>query len=513
MAKPDRKRDTNVPSTIAGFYFQIVLACYEICQDGIKEVGVETDADVVAIDNAGEKSYIESKLHAKKFGRFSEDVKKTIYNFYNGYVKADKIKKMYFVTNVKSQDSDKAFFDAWNTGKQDPDEIMYIKEAVLRKSIAAHVECQDCYKQFCKEMKRTKPKDKDDYEDELVQEVFCGTGCYPYGRYAVENDECTYPEFVQRLQFCFLNKKKKDLLEEIEKKTKDKIKADYKILRENSTHQDLTDQGADEVFCMLVKLFFDCIVENSQKKTKRTIWVEKYRSCLSAYRNNEIASEEMHILKQCLENLSFDEENMLDGLDLEKAEDKAFFKCYSAVKEVFVGKLCEEGKVDFMYPYLLRDEMKGQIREIQLTMTELIRVLTVILYREKMSVDDVELFFSRGLNNNVRIVKKLLCCYKHVYGKTSTKDIVRKLVDEIPVLSENRSIQTMVLEANYLKGGQPCKLGELRAEAYNISQVDSNYEDFLFLSGLNYKCTDCIIWDEGEYSDFWRGGGGLCRKL
>lgn len=80
MAKPDRKRDTNVPSTIAGFYFQIVLACYEICQDDIREVGVETDADVVAIDNAGEKCYIETKLHAKKFGRFSEDVQKAIYN-------------------------------------------------------------------------------------------------------------------------------------------------------------------------------------------------------------------------------------------------------------------------------------------------------------------------------------------------------------------------------------------------------------------------------------------------
>lgn len=84
MAKPDQKWDTNVPSTIAGFYFQIILACYEICQDGIRGVGVETDADVVAIDNTGEKFYIESKIHAKEFGRFSEDVKKTIYNFYNG---------------------------------------------------------------------------------------------------------------------------------------------------------------------------------------------------------------------------------------------------------------------------------------------------------------------------------------------------------------------------------------------------------------------------------------------
>lgn len=513
MAKPDRKRDTNVPSTITGFYFQIILACYEICQDGIRKVGVETDADVVTIDNVDEKTYIESKLHAKKFGRFSEDVKKTIYNFYNGYAKSDKIKKMYFVTNVESQDIDKAFFAAWNIGKPTPEKVRYIKEAVLRKSIVANEECRECYKQFCKKMKITKPKDKDDYENELVQEVFSGTCGYPYGRFAVENDDCTYPEFIQKLQFRFLNKKKRELLEEIEKRAKDKIKADYKLLKENTTCQDLTDQGADDVFCRLVKIFFDCIVKNSQNRTKQMVLAEEYQGCLKAYYGNERASEEMFILKQCLENLSFDEAAILDDLDLGRMEDEAFFKCYSAVKDVFIRELyVEEGNLKFIYPYLLRDEMNSQLREIQLTMTELIRVLAVILYREKMSMDDVELFFNRGLNN-VHVVRKLLCCYKHAYGKTNIKNIVRKLVDEIPMLSEDRAIQTMVLEASYSRGGRPCELKELRAEAYNISQVDSNYEDFLFLSGLNYKCTDCILWDGSEYDDFWKGGGGLCRKL
>jgi len=490
MAKPDRKRDTNVPSTIAGFYFQIVLACYEICQDGIREVGVETDADVVAIDNGGEKVYIESKLHSKKFGRFSDDVKKTIYNFYNGYVKSDKIKKMYFVTNVESQDSDKAFFDAWNTGGQDDEEIMYIKEAVLRKSIVSHVECQKCYKLFCKEKKITQPKDKDDYGNELVQEVFEGTGRYPYERFAVENDECTYPEFIQKLQFKFLNKKKKELLEQIEKVTKDKIKADYKLLKENTAHKELTDQGAENVFCMLVKIFFDSITQNSQNKAKQMILSVEYEECLKRYYINGFASEDMFILKQCLENLSFDEENILHDLDLGEVEDEAFFKCYSTVKDIFIRKLYEEkGKLDFMYPYLLKDEMKGQIRDIQLTMTELIRVLAVILYREKMSVDDVKLFFNKS-QNNVHVEKKLLCCYKHVYGSANIKNIIRKLVDEIPVLSENQDVQTMVLEARYSKKGRACESEGLRAEAYNISQVDGNYEDFLFLSGLNYKCTD-----------------------
>ncbi len=436
MAKPDRKRDTNVPSTIAGFYLQIILACYEICRDDIREVGVETDADVVVIDNGGEKAYIETKLHAKELGRSSEDVKKTIYNFYNGYARSDKIKSMYFVTNVKAQDSDKAFFDAWNTGKQDADEKRFIKEVILRKSIVAHAECKSYYEQFCTEMKKTKPKDKDGYVDELVQEVFDGTGCYPYERFAVENDECTYLEFIQKLQFRFLDKDKKDLLEEIERRTKDKIRADYKLLKENAAHQDLTDHGADDVFCMLVKIFFDRIVENSQNKTEQIVSVEEYQDCLRLYYNNRRVSEEMFIFKQCLEDLSFDEEVTLYDLDLGRVEDEAYFKCYSTVKDMFIKKLYnEKGKLDFMYPYLLQVERKGRIREISLAMTELIRMLAVILYREKLSVDKVELFFSKCLNN-IHIVGKILCCHKHVYGKTNFKDIFRKLVDEIPILSE-----------------------------------------------------------------------------
>lgn len=101
MAEPDLKRNTDVPSFIAGFYFQILIACYEICRKNVEEVGIETRADIVVIDNKKERHYfIEIKLHAKKFNRFSEDVKKTIYNFYNGYKKSDKVSEMIFLTNL-----------------------------------------------------------------------------------------------------------------------------------------------------------------------------------------------------------------------------------------------------------------------------------------------------------------------------------------------------------------------------------------------------------------------------
>ena len=50
MAELDRKRSTDVPGSIAGFYYQILLACKEVSRYGeVEEVGVETGADVNVI--------------------------------------------------------------------------------------------------------------------------------------------------------------------------------------------------------------------------------------------------------------------------------------------------------------------------------------------------------------------------------------------------------------------------------------------------------------------------------
>ena len=110
MAKPDLKRNTDVPATIAGFYYQIVIACREICQDHVKEVGIENGADIAIIYDNSQKTYIEAKLHGAKFSRFSEDIQKTIYNFYNSYEKANQVQKMIFTTNTDISNKDKVFF-------------------------------------------------------------------------------------------------------------------------------------------------------------------------------------------------------------------------------------------------------------------------------------------------------------------------------------------------------------------------------------------------------------------
>lgn len=511
MAKPDLNRKTDVPATISGFYYQIIIACREICKDGVEAVGVETGADIVVIDKDKERSYIEAKLHSNGFSRYSGDVIKTIYNFYNEYKKSDQIKQMIFTTNVEIVNKDKTFFDTW--GSADFQEIRYIQESVLRKSIESHKECKDNYKQFCTEMQKKVPKKEDNYVQELLEEVLDKNVCWHYTDYAVENSECTYREFIQKLKFEFCNKKKNDLLAEIEKEAEKKIKEDYNAMSANIKSENISEQGAERIFCSLVKMFFDCIVENSQNKTKRKISVAEYQKCLKDYYTNIEKPEETYKLKQCLRALAYDEDEFIIELDLNMEEDRTFFWCYSKVKDLFMKKLQEEGNFEFLHRYFLKKNSKNLESEIGCTITGMIRMLAVILYKEKVSIEDVKLFFDDDLNN-LEIIEKLCCCYKHAYGNNKNiTGIVKELVNGLGTQFKIHDEQIIIAEANYKYQGRPCETKELLPEPYNIAQVDENYKDYLLFRSLNYKCTGCLEKNEIGCKKFWEGGGGLCKRI
>lgn len=515
MAEPDMKRNTDVPSTIAGFYFQVLIACCAVCRRGVEEVGIEMGADVVVIDHKKECRYIETKLHSKNFNRFSEDIKKTIYNFYNGYKKSEKISEMIFVTNVSAVRNDKELLEKWEQyrTKKENEAIVYIQKAVLKQSIKSNDECRNKYISFCEEKKTNLCKDKIDYEDVLIQDVFDNTFTCNYECYAVVNRECTYAEFIRKLKFIFLHKDKLELIEEIEAEIIKTIKNDYQSMIENEENRVLKDQEAEQIFNCLIKIFLDCIAENSQNRTKKSISVKEYKKFLVEFYKNGclIESEEMFLFRQCLKRLSFAEKDFIEDLETKNEENQAVLKCYSEVKELFLNKMQEGRNIHFMRTFLL-DKKTEEIGEAGIAMAELIRVLTIIVHQEKMSMQEIKMFFEDDFQN-LEIVNRLCCCYKHVTGiKTKFKNVFRNLLCNI-CPAEIHEGQVIVAEGNFLRGGSPCEADELYPEVYNIAEVDENYKDFLLFRSVNYKCTDCIDLDRENYGKFWKGGGSLCKKI
>lgn len=513
MAKPDLERNTDVPSTIAGFYYQIVIACREICQDGIKEVGVETGADVVTIDALDRKYYTEAKLHSCKFSRFSSDITKTIYNFYNSYKTSDQIEEMNFTTNAGKGVEDSSFFDTWGTAGDD--EVRYIQEAVLRKSIELHGECKKNYSIFCAKISSKNEKNKKSNAEavkKLCEEVFVKKSL-GYSYYAVENPDCSYQTFIQKLKFKFYNKEKDVLLAEIEEEAEKKIADDYMALPENINRETLPEEGVKHIFCSLVKMFFDRVAKNSQHGVCKNISVQDYRDCLKDYLAYKVVSEEARRVKESLERLSYDESEIIDSLDLDKDEDRAYLACYSRVKQIFLMKLnTEKGSYAFMAKYLLKKSMYKQKNEIDSTILELLNMLTVILYEEGIKIEDVKLFFEDKLDN-LEIIGRLRCCYKRAYRKTRITDVVREIVKNYDVQWGSSDKQVIVAEANYYTGARPCDIRELQKEVFDITQVDENFRDYEFFKSFNYKCSNCLERNGKEYQRFWNGGGGLCKKI
>lgn len=122
-------KSTDVKHSIAGFYFQLLIACKEfvsICgefPDGY--VGVEYGADIRV--NKGNDRYIEAKFYKSDyFTRYSEAIRHTIYNFYNTYRKSGKLEEVFIInTNVPISKTDIDFFCGWNNGTF-PSQVEYI---------------------------------------------------------------------------------------------------------------------------------------------------------------------------------------------------------------------------------------------------------------------------------------------------------------------------------------------------------------------------------------------------
>ncbi|MEK4110098.1 hypothetical protein ABIC86_002380 [Paenibacillus sp. DS2363] len=154
-------KSTDVKHSIAGFYFQLLIACYELVNVYEYEdayVGVECDADVRV--NYGNDQFIEAKFYSDdSFTRNQEAITHTIYNFYHTYKRTKTSGTFQIKTNVPFATSDFDFFNNWNTKKFDiPNEyINYVKDCLVYE-YADKKEGKEAYEVFKMSYKKSNPQ-------------------------------------------------------------------------------------------------------------------------------------------------------------------------------------------------------------------------------------------------------------------------------------------------------------------------------------------------------------------
>lgn len=130
-------RSTDVKHSIAGYYFQLLLACRELVLLFEKKVpdssyvGIELGADIRV--NSGTDTYVEAKFYKDStFTRNHYAIRHSVFNFYNTFCKNGS-GNFIIETNVPISKGEKNFFENWNKKSfQDIDEyVCYIKECLV----------------------------------------------------------------------------------------------------------------------------------------------------------------------------------------------------------------------------------------------------------------------------------------------------------------------------------------------------------------------------------------------
>ncbi|MDK8641692.1 hypothetical protein [Niallia taxi] len=178
---------TDVKHSIAGYYYQLLLACRELVNlidNNHKKsfVAIEKGADI-RVYNGNDLS-IEAKFYkAKNFTRKSNAIRHTIYNF--SYLfkehknKGNSNPEFMFKTNIQISSKDKTFFEDWDKGEKNTDKteyINYIKDCLVYESIQRKP-ISDLFKSY-KDNHHTKYKEDAQYFNDLIVDIYNGKKSY-----------------------------------------------------------------------------------------------------------------------------------------------------------------------------------------------------------------------------------------------------------------------------------------------------------------------------------------------
>jgi len=139
--------NTDVPASIAGYFYQFLLAvneltCLIVTGHEDDSVAIEKGADVRVLKQGDNKKSVEAKFYkASYFTLNHPSICHTLYNFYTSFViakaKGEQIDHYEYRTNVPIRQDDKAFFDKWQhphswTAKEKEEYLVYIKMSIVR---------------------------------------------------------------------------------------------------------------------------------------------------------------------------------------------------------------------------------------------------------------------------------------------------------------------------------------------------------------------------------------------
>lgn len=489
-------KSTDVPGSIAGYYYQILLACRELTSDtpDLEAVGVEAEADVRVIKSSTKKS-IEAKFHKKNMARYDGEIIKTIYNFYRNSHNDETLE---FSTNVAPTKDHKEFFDKWNNKSLTEEEMnMYILKCLFRHCCINVNNYKKNYNEYKSSIIKKKGKEEKEpyYIDMLESNIFnVKIEDDKLDNYSLVNSMTLDKEFSKKLSFTFYDTKKFDTI----KKLKEDINGNLRKICKNCESA-ITEKDYESIRDLMIDKFFMIIADNAELPSNHTFdEIKKFskydlEDCINNYNGQKavwLDNEKINNLVKALEN---EEENFIDNIEVvqDSARAQELINRHSEIQQLFLNKVVDIDKYnEFISIYTLKGFDSFEV------ILKLINQLTILSVYKGINIDDISLFIDNNKSLDNVFIKNLLN-YSFKACPSSYRNF-RKIIQVFySNTNQKYSIdprQIVIFQADFGFNERPCEKGEDSLNCVlDIAAVDGNLEKEIALyKSIKYRCSDCI---------------------
>jgi hypothetical protein len=505
-------KSTDVPATLLGFYYQLLLACKELvilltANDAVTNyVAVEKGSDI-RVAKKTDNTCIEVKFYKdEQFTRKHQSIRHTIYNFYNSFVDLQKNKKplpqYIYRTNVMAADNDKMFFDQWNNKSMaNPDEyIQYVKDCIVHEAVQIKP-YSDAFNQFKDDnksnIKRKKPTFADYYKL-LINELHADPSKYKIYSEVVPSNN--YVAFIRQVNYEFgdEHRSKSFILE----KTRSEIT--QALQRYDGS---LQESDCERIRNWVIEEFFDADRIESISVLALQEKVRNHKEIQVKYINDTILKKYIMAHDALIQAFSQDIDRY--GFTSEK---QSLLCCYTAFLEKFYSEAEDTSLEDLCSQYVL-DAFEYQPYLIG----DLFRSMSILATLSNLDSKGIALTNLNGINN-FWLSEDHNYCLKGTDIRQIENDFKSLLNSFIGHVKRNGYIDKIAgtKKIVFRTDCKPCEINiDLEETIVDITQVYGNIKDQELFSSLDYKCSRCLDLKAGDtqkHVDCFIGGNCHARN-
>lgn len=483
---------TDVPASIAGYYYQILLAVRELTKlsDDNDGVGIEKGADIRIFLKLSGNSSIEAKFYSKNMKKYSKPIIHTIYNFYNNLVDDESLT---FETNVDIDDILIHQISSIITEKDISDEhLKYVCIAIMKESLGIEIteKGNDGKLQKIKTGDKFKGYLRSQYEYiEFKQNITDKHYEYYYGKYL---DEDIIPFWGMKIY----KKKVKVLIQKIVFKS-GKLDEKYKSIKElrdeiiiNLKKYSIEERHLDCVINYLIDKFLHTTLED---EGTNIITLVELKEILKMLKINDYNVSLKFYNEKFIEKIENLDEDIIEEIDntYEGIHNNALYNRYVLVREQILREFMNSKTnniEDALSKYtLLYNDIS--------TFDDLVKFVTVLTIFNNISNDKVKFIDEKFSNLIIDDDKYIYKSHGRSHSKAILKSFIKNTMHNISEYNEN----SIVIFSGGISGEKyPCKVNVENSTILDISYIDENRQLMKYYRNLKYKCSSCIYFYEND---------------